>query len=137
MRDVHAPKLNRSGKPGCSLTSVDRAPLDLAIVILNYNTVDLLRECLRSLQASRHDLRARVCVVDNASTDASAAMVRAEFPAVQLIVNPANRGYSAGNNVGLRWFGFGGSPAASRLRCRATHCCSTQTLPCRPQPWQP
>ena len=95
-----------------SLTSVDRTPLDLAIVILNYNTVDLLRECLRSLQASGHCLAAQVCVVDNASTDASAAMVRTEFPAVQLIVNAANRGYSAGNNVGLRWFGFGGSPTA-------------------------
>ena len=88
------------------------SPLDLAIVILNYNTADLLRECLRSLQARRGAGRVAICVVDNASTDASVDMVRREFPAVHLIVNPANVGYSAGNNVGLRWFGFG-PPTAS------------------------
>ena len=85
-------------------------PLDLAIVILNYNTSDLLRNCLRSVLASQHTLRAEVCVVDNASTDPSAAMVRQEFPTVHLIANPANVGYSAGNNVGLRWFGFDRQP---------------------------
>jgi N-acetylglucosaminyl-diphospho-decaprenol L-rhamnosyltransferase len=85
-------------------------PLDLAVVILNYNTIDLLRDCLRSVQASRHALRAAVCVVDNASTDGSAAMVRKEFPDVHLIVNPANVGYSAGNNAGLRWAGFDRRP---------------------------
>ena len=90
----------------------DGAPLDLAIVILNYNTRNLLRNCLRSLQLQPPDLSIAVCVVDNASSDGSAAMVRQEFPAVHLIVNHANIGYSAGNNVGLRWFGFGRTPAA-------------------------
>ena len=80
--------------------------LDLAVVILNYNTVGLLRECLRSVCAAQ-GVRARVCVVDNASSDGSAEMVRVEFPQVHLIANPANVGYSAGNNAGLRWFGFG------------------------------
>jgi GT2 family glycosyltransferase len=54
-------------------------------------------------------MRYQVCVVDNASNDGSAEMVRTEFPAVHLIVNPTNIGYSAGNNVGLRWFGFSDS----------------------------
>ncbi len=85
--------------------------LDLAIVILNYNTVELLRACLQSLRATRHELRMQVCVVDNASSDASAAMVRTEFPEVKLIENQVNRGYSSGNNDGLRWFGFAGDSA--------------------------
>ncbi len=81
--------------------------LDLAIVILNYNTAGLLRDCLQSVLASRTDMQVGVCVVDNASTDGSAELVRAEFPDVHLIVNRHNVGYSAGNNIGLRWFGFG------------------------------
>ncbi|MBK8045822.1 MAG: glycosyltransferase family 2 protein [Anaerolineales bacterium] len=85
-------------------------PLDLAIVILNYNTCGLLRDCLHSLQQRRGTLRAGICVVDNASNDGSAEMVRAEFPEVHLIANRANVGYSAGNNVGIRWFGFDHQP---------------------------
>ncbi|MFN8486465.1 MAG: glycosyltransferase family 2 protein [Caldilineaceae bacterium] len=81
--------------------------LDLAVVILNYNTAELLRDCLRSLFASVGNFRMQVCVVDNASSDGSSALVRTEFPTVQLIANQANIGYSAGNNVGLRMFGFG------------------------------
>ncbi len=87
--------------------ALDTTPVDLAIVILNYNTAELLRNCLRSLQASQHALHVRVIVVDNASSDGSAAMVRAEFPEVELIVNAANIGYSAGNNVAVRALGFG------------------------------
>ncbi len=80
--------------------------LDLGIVILNWNTRDLLRECLRSVFASRGPLAFRVCVVDNASSDGSAAMVRAEFPRVLLVESPVNGGYAAGNNLGLRALGF-------------------------------
>jgi GT2 family glycosyltransferase len=87
--------------------AVQPSDLDLAIVVLNYNTADLLRDCLRSVFASDTSLHYAICVVDNASTDGSAAMVQAEFPAVHLIENRANCGFSAGNNVGLRWFGFG------------------------------
>lgn len=86
-------------------------PLDLAVVILNYNTRGLLADCLRSVLAGQETVRCQVCVVDNASSDGSAAMVRAEFPAVHLIENRRNLGYSAGNNVGLRWFGFDDAPA--------------------------
>ena len=80
--------------------------LDLGIVILNWNTRDLLRECLRSVFASRGPLAFLVCVVDNASSDSSAAMVRAEFPQVLLVESPVNGGYAAGNNLGLRALGF-------------------------------
>lgn len=59
--------------------------LDLGIVILNWNTRDLLRDCLQSVFASTGLSAYRVVVVDNASADGSAAMVRAEFPQALLI----------------------------------------------------
>jgi GT2 family glycosyltransferase len=69
--------------------------VSLAAVIVSYNTRDLLRDCLRHLTGQR------VIVVDNASTDGSTAMIRAEFPAVELIANPGNRGFAAACNQGL------------------------------------
>jgi GT2 family glycosyltransferase len=80
--------------------------LDLGIVIVNYNVRDLLRDCLASVYDSRGDLTFSVCVVDNGSDDGSADMVEAEFPRVRSIRSD-NRGYAAGNNNGLRAFGFG------------------------------
>ena len=53
--------------------------LDLGIVIVNYNTRDLLRECLGSVYGSRGDFSYGVWVVDNASGDGSAEMVAANF----------------------------------------------------------
>ena len=81
--------------------------LDLGIVILNWNTRDLLRECLQSIFASRGTLTFQVCVVDNASSDGSADMVREEFPTARVIASPVNGGYAAGNNLGLRALSFG------------------------------
>jgi len=80
--------------------------LDLAIVIVNYNVCDLLRDCLTSVYAST-GLNFAVCVVDNASPDDSADMVAREFPQAQLIRNTQNAGYAAANNLGLKYFGFG------------------------------
>jgi len=81
--------------------------LDLAIVILNFNTRDYLRRCLTSIYASRGDFAFDVCMVDNASSDGSADMVRAEFPQVQVIQSQVNGGFPYGNNLGLRAYGFG------------------------------
>jgi N-acetylglucosaminyl-diphospho-decaprenol L-rhamnosyltransferase len=80
--------------------------LDLGIVITSYNTRNLLRTCLRSVYASQGDFTFEVCIVDNASPDASADMVAAEFPQVRLIANTDNVGYPSANNQGLRAFGF-------------------------------
>lgn len=79
--------------------------IDLLVVILNYNTRDLLRDCLRSLDVQK-GISFEVCVVDNASPDESAAMVEREFPRVRLLRNPDNNGFSAGNNLGLRSYGW-------------------------------
>lgn len=81
--------------------------LDLGVVILSYNTRELLRACLHSILDGHERIAYALCVVDNASQDGSAEMVAAEFPQMHLIRNDSNPGYSAGNNLGLRWFGFG------------------------------
>ena len=74
---------------------------DLGIVLVNYNTRDQLRDCLQSLEANT-DVSFLTYVVDNSSTDGSAAMVRQEFPNVCLIASPVNGGYSYANNLALR-----------------------------------
>lgn len=79
--------------------------MDLGIVIVNYNTKTLLRRCLETVFASE-GVTFRVCVVDNASTDGSAAMTAAEFPQVLLIANSDNPGYPTANNQGLQALGF-------------------------------
>jgi GT2 family glycosyltransferase len=120
---AHWPEQTNQGVTGAStVEQAQAAPepgaIDLAIVILNYNTAALLRDCLHSVLACQGNFRYQVCVVDNASTDGSVEMVQAEFPGLPLIANRVNVGYSAGNNAGLRWFGFGhgaGNEQAHRL----------------------
>lgn len=79
---------------------------DLGIVIVNWNTRDLLRRCLETVLASVGDFTYRVVLVDNASTDGSAAMARAEFPQVEVIESATNGGYPYANNLGLRALGY-------------------------------
>lgn len=88
--------------------------LDLAIVIVNYNTRDPLRECLASIAGRRGDLALETWVVDNDSSDGSAEMVRAAFPEVHVIASPVNGGFAYANNLGLRAAGFG--PAGDEAR---------------------
>lgn len=68
----------------------------VSVVVVNYNTVDCLRSCLASIEAHHETI-----VVDNASQDGSAAMVRAEFPLVRLIANRVNLGFGTANNQGI------------------------------------
>lgn len=74
----------------------------LSIVIVNFNTRELLKACLRSVEASRTAWPWELFVVDNASADGSADMVAAEFPWATLIRSESNRGYAYANNLGLR-----------------------------------
>lgn len=76
--------------------------LDLSVVIVNYNTRDLLRDCLRSALDRQGPISYEVTVVDNGSTDGSADMVRDEFPQLRLIASAENGGYAYANNLGLR-----------------------------------
>jgi GT2 family glycosyltransferase len=82
---------------------------DLSIVVVSYNTRQLLKECLDSVYASLAEsiLVSEVVVVDNASQDGSAVMVRKHFPRFRLIANEDNRGFAAANNQALRALGYG------------------------------
>jgi N-acetylglucosaminyl-diphospho-decaprenol L-rhamnosyltransferase len=86
---------------------------DLGIVIVNYRTPRLLRECLTSVFAGQGDLTYQVCVVDNGSQDESCDLVETEFPQVQLVASEINGGYPYANNLGLTALGFGLSSASS------------------------
>lgn len=74
----------------------------LVVIIVSWNVRELLHACLSSLhanQATRHSQC--IVVVDNASIDNSADMIRSEFPHVHLIANQTNRGFTGGNNDGI------------------------------------
>lgn len=70
-----------------------------SVLIVNWNTRELLEECLASLPVGFGVEPHEVIVVDNGSTDGSAAMVRENFPEVRLIALAGNHGYAAGNNL--------------------------------------
>jgi N-acetylglucosaminyl-diphospho-decaprenol L-rhamnosyltransferase len=75
--------------------------MKLSIVIVNWNTRQLLAGCLESIYATAEDVELDVWVVDNASTDGSPSMVRQQFPQVSLIENPTNVGFARANNQAI------------------------------------
>jgi hypothetical protein len=77
-------------------------PVDLTVTVVSWNTRDLLRECLSSLRGEDRGLGIEVHVVDNASTDGSADMVRRDFAEVDLIENGVNVGFAAACNQSFR-----------------------------------
>ena len=79
---------------------------DIGIIIVNWNTRELLRRCLDTVHASQGEFTSRVVIVDNASSDSSVEMVSARFPQFELIANAENLGYPRANNIGLRRLGF-------------------------------
>src|SRR5262245_2532536 len=74
----------------------------LSIVIVTYNSRGEIDEALRALRAPRPQVDHEIVVVDNASTDGTAAHLRATWPAVRTIDAGANLGFAAGNNIGVR-----------------------------------
>ena len=72
----------------------------LSIIVLNWNTADLLADCLTSIQ-NHVTMPHEVIVVDNNSSDNSVTMVQEQFPQYKLLVQTENIGFSRGNNVGL------------------------------------
>jgi GT2 family glycosyltransferase len=75
--------------------------IDLSVSVVNYNTKDLLRDCLKAVFENTLFIQYEVFVVDNASRDGSVEMMRSEFPQVQLITNRENLGFAAANNQAL------------------------------------
>ncbi len=70
---------------------------ELSVVILNYNTKELLKDCLNSIKKYMNEVPMEVIVSDNSSTDGSVEMIKTNFSWVQLIEGP-NDGFSKGNN---------------------------------------
>lgn len=73
----------------------------LSIIIVSYNTKEILRECLNRVKMQGTGIDTEIIVVDNASSDGSPDMLREEFPEVILIVSEKNLGFAGGNNLGF------------------------------------
>ncbi|MCX6360368.1 MAG: glycosyltransferase family 2 protein [Armatimonadetes bacterium] len=78
---------------------------DLCIVIVSYNTRDMLRDCLRALPAAAEGLRTSVRLIDNASADGSPEMAAREFPETRIVANDRNVGFARANNQALEQAG--------------------------------
>ena len=76
--------------------------MDISVIIVNWNTRDLLLKCIRSVYETVQGIAFEIWVVDNGSTDGSQDAVKADFPLVQLIENTQNRGFAAANNQALK-----------------------------------
>jgi len=74
--------------------------MDISVIIVSYNTADLIGPCLTAVIDQR-DVSKEIFVVDNASPDGSATMIAANFPGVHLIANKENRGFAIANNQAI------------------------------------
>lgn len=75
--------------------------VDASIIIVNWNTKDLLRECVESICSETSGISYEIIVIDNASSDNSAKMIKQNYPEVRLIENRENLGFAAANNQGI------------------------------------
>ncbi len=73
----------------------------LSIIIVNYNTKDFLKQCLKSLYEVKHSFSFETIVVDNTSHDGSIAMTRENFSQVCIVENSENVGFARANNIGI------------------------------------
>lgn len=73
--------------------------IDVSVCIVNWNTRELLRNCLRSAELKTHNIAYEIIVVDNDSADGSAAMVVETFPRVTLIASKTNLGFARASNL--------------------------------------
>ncbi len=90
---------------------------DVSIVLVNYNTCDMTRDCLASIFEKTQDINFDVWVVDNASKDNSCEMIKNEFPQVNLIESKENLGFGRGNNLAFK-----------EINAKYIFCLNTDTL---------
>ena len=88
--------------PVSGLSNQDLSTRDISVIIVNYNTSSLLKQCVQAAQDNLQGLSYEIIVVDNASSDGSAGMIREEFPEVSLIENNENLGFACANNRGIQ-----------------------------------
>ncbi len=76
--------------------------VDISFIIVNWNTRDILINCLNSIYKTVKDIDFEICVVDNNSTDGSQGAIKKHFPEVKLIENKTNTGFAHANNQALK-----------------------------------
>ena len=76
--------------------------IDLSIIIVNWNTKELLKDCLNSIYRKDLEITSELIIIDNNSTDGSSQMVAEEFPMARLIINNSNEGFARANNKALK-----------------------------------
>ncbi len=76
--------------------------VDISFIIVNWNTRDILINCLNSIYKTAGDIDYEICVVDNNSTDGSQEAIRKHFPEVNLIENKTNTGFAHANNQAIK-----------------------------------
>lgn len=76
--------------------------MDLSIIILNYRTPKLVRQCVKTIKLYGPQVSYEIIVVDNDSHDGVEEMLRQSHPEVKFVQAAKNRGYAAGNNLGIR-----------------------------------
>lgn len=76
--------------------------MDVSVIIVNYNTCELLKNCINSIYKNTKDIKYEIIVSDNGSKDDSVKMIKQNFPNVILIENNENLGFGAANNRGLK-----------------------------------
>jgi GT2 family glycosyltransferase len=94
-------QIEQFGETG-SVMAPQPAQLDVSVLIVSFNTVEVLRKCLEHLKGGFEGLRAEVIVVDNNSLDGSGQMVASNFPEVRLILSSNNLGFAAANNLAFQ-----------------------------------
>lgn len=76
--------------------------MDVSIILVNYNTKELTRDCLKSILDKTQGLNSEIFVVDNASSDGSCEMIEQEFSQIKLIKNSQNLGFGKANNIAIK-----------------------------------
>jgi N-acetylglucosaminyl-diphospho-decaprenol L-rhamnosyltransferase len=96
--------LNRkpAQQPGGSANGVETAAPEVSVIIINWNSADYVRKCLRSVYQHTQGLSFEVIVVDSASHDGCGEMLSREFPNVRFIQSPENVGFGQANNLAAR-----------------------------------
>ncbi len=97
-RDTRVKALVDTVEEASRVTDLPVAQPDLSVVIVNWNGLDYLKECLDSLFNHTEGIGLEVIFVDNASTDGSVAFVRTHYPQVHVIANDENVGFARANN---------------------------------------
>ncbi len=75
--------------------------MDVSFIIVNYNTKDILRDCILSIKEKSQNIDYEIIVVDNDSSDGSVEMLRNDFPDIKTIESGGNIGFGRANNKGM------------------------------------